>query len=267
MIAGVDVSFVILTWNSENYIVRCLESLFMSLEGTGLSYEIFVADNGSSDSSPAILKEYEKKHPGVFFNIFFNFNRGTTVSRNVALKRARGAYLCIMDSDVEVNSGLFPKLLSVLHKDPKIGMVVPKILYPSGRLQKSTDCFPTVMRKIHRFFRLRQIESAEESATIADLEQRDVDYAISALWLFRREVIESVGFLDENIFYAPEDADYCLRIWKNGFRIQYLSTVHVVHHTQEISRGFKLNKAKIEHIKGLAYYFIKHRYLFVEPKF
>lgn len=77
-------------------------------------------------------------------------------------------------------------------------------------------------------------------------------------------VVDKVGLLDENIFYAPEDVDYCLRIWKSGFKIIYDPQVSAVHHAQEISRGFTFNKATVEHIKGLFYYFRKHRCFFKE---
>jgi GT2 family glycosyltransferase len=79
--------------------------------------------------------------------------------------------------------------------------------------------------------------------------------------------LEKVGFLDEKIFYSPEDVDYCLRIWQAGFKIHYLPTVSVIHNTQEISRGYKLNRAKLSHIAGLFYLFYKHGYLFRRPVF
>lgn len=262
-----DISFVILTWNSEKYVSRCLDSIFSSLENTDLTFEIFVVDNGSQDKSPQILKEYEKKKPGVVAPILLKENVGTTVSRNLGLRKANGEFLCVMDSDVEAGPGVFTALLEALRKHPQAGMVVPKLLYPSGKWQKSIDRFPTLVHKVNRFFRLRQIEAEEGGAASGDLENREVDYAISALWLFRREVMEKVGLLDEKIFYAPEDVDYCLRIWKEGFRILYVPLVCVIHHTQEISRGWKVNKAKAQHLKGLAYLFLKHGYFFRSPDF
>jgi hypothetical protein len=57
-----------------------------------------------------------------------------------------------------------------------------------------------------------------------------------------------------------------LEIWKAGYQIQYDPTVSVVHHTQEISRGFKFNKAKIEHVKGLIYLYCKHAFFLRPPK-
>ena len=57
----------------------------------------------------------------------------------------------------------------------------------------------------------------------------EVDYLISACWLFTREVYEKVGPLDEQIFYAPEDVDFCIRVWKAGFKIGYVPEYKMVH--------------------------------------
>jgi GT2 family glycosyltransferase len=74
-----------------------------------------------------------------------------------------------------------------------------------------------------------------------------------------------VGLLDERIFYAPEDVDFCLRVWKAGLRVLCVPSVSVVHHAQEISRGPMINIAKLRHVQGLGYYFLKHRYLWRRP--
>lgn len=263
---NMDLSFVLLTWNSESYIENCFDSLLNSLAATEFSFEIFVVDNGSKDRTVEILNNYLTDHGDVLTLIFLNENVGTTVSRNMALTQVSGDSIVIMDSDVEVSEGIFEKLICSINKSFEIGMVVPRIVYPSGKWQKSIDQFPTLLHKLHRFFRLRSIEEQEGSAEANCLDEKKVDYAISAFWLFKNEVLEKVGLLDENYFYAPEDVDYCLELWKSGYQIVYVPTVTVVHHTQEISRGFKLNKAKKEHIKGLLYYFMKHKYFLFRPR-
>ena len=88
----------------------------------------------------------------------------------------------------------------------------------------------------------------------------DVDYAISACWLITRECVDKTGLLDEEIFYSPEDVDYCIRVWKAGFTIVYLPHTQMVHDAQELSRGFKLSKFHFSHLAGLFYLFKKHRY-------
>lgn len=265
-----DISFVILTWNSEQFIQKCLETLATSLQSTKLQFEVFIVDNGSKDNSVKLINELQRQSPNIITPIFLEKNTGTTFSRNLAFKKATGKYLCCLDSDMEVSSDVIPTLIQTLEDNKHAGLVVPKLLYPSGQLQKSTDAFPTIFNKIYRYFFLKLIESNEHKKSMATQqlnEAFEVDYAISAMWLFRRELIDKIGLLDEKIFYAPEDVDYCLRIWKAGYKIMYVPSISCIHHCQEISRGFKFNQATISHIKGLFYYFIKHRYFFISPKY
>jgi GT2 family glycosyltransferase len=260
-----DLSFVILTWNSERYVERCLSSVETALRKTGLSYEVLVWDNGSKDSTPALLSQLAEKSHGRVIAFLEDRNTGTTRSRNRLFAAARGDFLCVMDSDVELAGGVVDALLSLLVRDKALGIVAPRILYPSGRWQKSFDRFPTLADKIDRFFHLRTIEEREALVAWKSTKPFVVDYLISAFWLMRRELLQAVGMLDERIFYAPEDVDFCLRVWKSGFRILYVPAVSVTHHTQELSRGWKLNRAKLAHLQGLAYYFMKHRYLIRRP--
>lgn len=255
-----NLSFVLLTWNSEKYIPGCLESLLTDLKGTSFSYEIFIVDNGSKDKSVQLIESFEKKFPGKIFPIFLSKNTGTTISRNLALKKTKGKYIIIMDSDLMVSPGTIEILIKNLKDNKNAGMFVPRLLYPNGNLQKSTDVFPSIFTKIFRYFFLKIIEKKENRTESKNNGAYAVDYAISAMWVLKREVMDKVGLLDENIFYAPEDVDYCLRIWKSGYCIMYNPDVSCIHHTQEISRGIKINSAALNHIKGLLYYFKKHNY-------
>lgn len=261
---NIDISVIILTWNSEKYLKKCFYSIIESLRESTLSFEIFVVDNGSTDDTKYILDGFEVRWPKNVKTVYLKTNTGTTYSRNVALKQAKGKYLAIVDSDVQVPIGIFQLLISRLIEDSTIGLVAPKLVYPGGLLQKSTDDFPTVFSKFKRLFFLKQIEKSEQLKYEEDV-LRDVDYAISAFWLLPHSVLDDIGYLDENIFYAPEDVDYCLSIRKKKYRIVYDPSVCAMHYAQEISRGFKFNKATREHIKGLIYYFKKHRYLFTKP--
>lgn len=258
-------SFIILTWNSERYIEKCLFSLIENLDVEFQPYEIYVVDNGSTDSTRRILENYIRKYPNIVKTILLDTNRGTTFSRNLALKNAVGKYICIIDSDIAVSNNFLVPLVTVLNKSSNIGMVVPRLVYKNGSYQKSTDVFPTIFTKLKRYFFLKINEKRDDKN-----ENRDdyfVDYAISAFWLIKREVVNKVGLLDENIFYAPEDVDYCLRIWQNKYSIVCVPIVEVLHDAQEISRKFRINKAFFEHIKGLLYFFSKHKYLFNKPSF
>ncbi len=134
-------------------------------------------------------------------------NTGTTYSRNLALKQAQGRYLCVLDCDVEVLPGAIAQLIHTLEQDRHIGLAAPRLVYPNGNLQKSTDVFPTILTKVMRYFFLKLIGKRDheraKNLTYQQSGRSEVDYAISAMWVFKREVLERVGFLDEKFFYAP----------------------------------------------------------------
>lgn len=256
-----DFSVVILTYNSESYIETCLRSLISSFNDNDASYEIFVIDNGSVDRTRAIITQVRDDMSGNIQLILFDYNTGTTFSRNQGLKRATGDRIIIMDSDAYTSPEIIMQLGRYLDTNPQCGMAVPKLTYPDGRFQISTDEFPTLWHKIKRFFFLKKMEGNESQNNPS---VSSVDYAISAFWMFTRDVLEKVGYLDEKIFYSPEDVDYCIRIWLSGKEIHYLPQYSMVHDAQEISRakGLKINKFTISHLQGLLYLFIKHRYFF-----
>ncbi len=261
-----DISFVILAWNCKDFMENCLFSIQASLSETKTPYEIIVVDNGSSDGTSEILESLVQKKELPLQVICLEKNTGTTYSRNLAFTRAKGTYICVMDSDVQLRSHVVETLMLRMESDSSVGLAVPKLVYPDGKLQKSTDVFPSITRKIYRYFFLKNLEAREAQKKGNMEELRVVDYAISALWVMKADLVKNVGLLDENIFYAPEDVDYCLRIWKAGYKILYDPAVFAIHHTQEISRGFRLNRAFFSHIKGLFYYFHKHGYWFRAPK-
>ncbi len=261
-----QLSIIMLTWNSEQYIDACLQSIIDSIHLEQSEYEIFVVDNGSSDQTRAHIETYQRRYGDLIKSILLDSNTGTTYPRNLALKAARGEFIAVMDSDMETNPDTFSVLITTMLENKKAGLVAPKLIYGSGSLQKSTDQFPTLMHKAYRYFFLKQIESREDEAS-KHLSTTDVDYAISAFWLFRRELLSRIGYLDEKFFYAPEDVDFCLRVWKGGQKVLFVPESQAIHYAQELSRGLVFNKAFAEHLRGMLYFFRKHRYWLKKPVF
>ena len=253
-------STVVLSYNSALHIEKCIRALARE-RSSEEEDEVWVLENGSSDGSNAILQRLEREFAGFLKVLYVQSNLGTTVSRNRLLRRATGRYIAVVDSDVEILEGTIARLLQRLDANPTCGILAPRLIYPDGRFQLSADTFPTLVHKLKRYFTLRLMERTAHDRTLPT-NPHLVDYAISAFWIMRREVIERVGLLDENIFYSPEDVDYCLRVWKAGYTVVYDPTVVAIHDAQEISRGFRLRKATIQHMLGLLYYFRKHKYCF-----
>lgn len=256
--AAVNLTCILLTWNSAAYVEHCLRSVCADLDDSGLRYELIVIDNGSTDGTLEVLGRLARPELLV---IPLGHNTGTTFSRNIGLRMARGEYVAILDSDIEIHQrGAFRRVLGHLQAHPDVGIAAPQLRFPSGRYQKTTDVFPTLTHKLRRFVALRAMEAQEGRQDRGDA-PRDVDYAVSAFWMLPRHVTASVGLLDEKIFYAPEDVDYCLRVALAGLRVVYLPQVVATHHAQEISRRRLLSKSFREHLKGLAYFYRKHGFV------
>lgn len=252
-------SAIILSYNAAGHLERAVGSLASACAALApAECEIFVVDNGSRDGSLALLDRLAKAFPGLLHAIRLPQNRGTTVSRNLALRQARGDIVLVMDCDVEVPAGALAPLLGRLGQDPRIGLLAPRLVHRDGRPQLSADVFPTLPHKLRRAFGLRRMERALPAMPET---LRRVDYAISAFWMIPRRTLDRVGLLDEKIFYAPEDVDYCLRIWQAGLEVVQDGSVTVIHDAQERSRGWRSPGFALSHVAGLVYFFRKHRYV------
>ena len=261
------VGFVILIWNSEKVIENCLRSI------AGLKTidpAVVLIDNGSTDRGAEIVNRYAEQYPGLFSCVRYGENRGTTVSRNDGLRRLRDAspdYYCILDSDTVVNDDAFLTMIGEMETHPEYGLIGPTMANSDGILQMSARAFPTLTDKALKVIPLEALQEKgvrmeRQVPPDPDARSYPVDYLMSACWLIRPETLEKAGLLDEKIFYAPEDAEYCIRVWKAGYQVAFCPAARIVHEWQRLSRKKVVSKMNWEHIKGLAYMFRKHRYLF-----
>lgn len=260
-VAKYDISFVVLTWNSQRFLVKCFNSIVDCCTAQQVSFEILVSDNGSTDQSGEIFDRFSSKYPEQFKVESLGKNTGTTYPRNLGIRKARGEFLCILDSDTELREGSLGDILTALKENHRLGIVVPKLLLPDGTIQNSVKKFPTFIQKLGK---IRQAVLKMEAANpdfypnFPFTEVTEVDTAISACWFFRCELIDQVGYLDENIFYSPEDLDFCVRVRKQGLKILYWPDFTVFHDTQQISHRKPFSKVSRSHFSGLVYYFKKH---------
>ncbi|WNC68464.1 glycosyltransferase [Thalassotalea nanhaiensis] len=253
------ISVVILSYNSITPLERCLLHLIEALKPLEMANEIFVVDNGSTDGSVELIESFQHKNEHLISTILFNENKGTTYSRNAALRQVKGEYILIIDSDAYVTSQAITSLINYLKHNPETGIAVPRLFYRNGNFQMSCDKFPTLIHKIKRFLFLKKFEKITNYLQSAKA-PISVDYAISACWMISQKAFMDTGLFDENIFYSPEDVDYCIRVWEQGYKITYLPDVEVVHDAQELSRGFRLSMFHLHHLKGLVYLMRKHKY-------
>ena len=161
-----DLSCIILTWNSAAYVQACIGSVLADLQSSGLRHEVLVIDNGSTDATLELLSALAGPALTV---IALGHNTGTTFSRNIGLRMARGRFLAVLDSDIEIDQpGVFRQLIEHLQAHPAIGLVAPRLRFPSGHHQKTVDVFPTLLHKVRRLLRLRAMEAEEGRAGVGE---------------------------------------------------------------------------------------------------
>jgi len=253
-----DYTVIILTWNSRQHVAACIESLREA--APGYRGDLIVIDNGSSDGTPQIVRELAPAARLVQNQL----NRGVAAARNQGLALARSPVSIILDVDTVVLPGAFARLLSFLDATPSVGVCGPRLLLPDQTIQASCQLFPTVIDKIVRQLPawigepwLREVELADWDHTGV----RDIDYVVGACQAIRMSALHSVGWLDERIFYGPEDVDLCLRMRLRGWRVTYLGDSVVRHECQRVTRR-RLNALTVRHIRGLAHLYRTHGYLF-----
>ncbi len=250
-----------LTWNSERFVTEYLTTLFADADASGTTIEVLVVDNGSQDGTLQQLEEWQQRRPEL--RVFRQpVNRGTTVSRNLALRHAQGEFVFVVDSDTRILPGTLVGLragIEDLERSHPVGLLCPKLTYPNGDPQESARRFPTMITKGLRLLRWEALRQWEESipAVLAG-QVTKVDYAISAAWFFRKRILGEVGYLDEKIFYAPEDTDYCARVWENGREVWFFPEVTVIHDCQRLTNKKPLSKMGLSHASGLLYFWRKH---------
>lgn len=265
------IGFVILTWNSEKYIKRCLDSI-VKIES--IYSEIYVIDNGSTDNTIRIVQKFvDNTYDNSKVNVVkLKYNYGTTKSRNIGIKELERKcdYICILDSDTEINEEAVLNMICILKKDNRNGIVGPKMCDEAGVVQNSGRKIPTITIKLLKILPFKSLKSKaekmEEYPERMD-DYRFTGYLMSACWMIKTSVVKNIGLLDEKIFYAPEDVEYCLRAWTRGYRVLYCQNVQIIHSWQRLSRKKLFSKHNYEHIKGLIYMYHKYKFLFSNKKF
>lgn len=254
------VSFVILSWNSEKYLEKCLDSI---INLKNIDYEIILVDNGSTDNSIDIIEKFMKKNNKIQL-IKLEKNYGTTISRNKGLHKIKNTdYICILDSDTIINDNAILLMSNYLKKNSKVGIVGPEMINGEGERQIPYRRFPTWKIKLLKACPIKKISKLGEQIENYDVDNLpddfECDYLISACWMMRFKTYKLNGDLDEKIFYSPEDVEYCMRVRKNNLSIVHMKNAQIVHFYQRISKKKLISKANLTHLWGIHYVLKKYK--------
>lgn len=260
-------AWVLLTWNSEKYILNCLKSI-VNIEG--VESQIIVVDNGSQDRTIDIIEDFNNVH---FIELEkLSTNMGTTKPRNKGLKKVNkdSDFICILDSDTIVNTEAVNVLIKTLTEDKAAMIAGPKLITSNGIEQPSARTFPTMTTKILKACPIKCVEDKgrmlEKCPNESKEEPFQADVIMSACWMMKPEILNKVGTLDEFYFYSPEDTEYCLRTQMKGYKVLYCPDAVIIHEWQRLSKKKFFSKVNYESLKGHIHMFIQYKYCFSTKK-
>ena len=220
-----DISVAIVSYNTRDLLRACLRSLQAREADGEATLEIIVADNGSADGSPEMVRA---EFPTVRV-IETGENLGFGRANNLALQDAAGQAYCLLNSDAELLPGALSAALAVLHSDPKISLVGGQLLWPGGRPQTSYGDDPTlggVLRE-QTFTGANAVAPprAPQNGAV-----KDVDQICGAFMLLRPDAWREMGGFDPFYFMYNEDVDLNFRLRRAGWRVVFAPQVRITHH-------------------------------------
>ncbi len=224
-----DLSIIIVNWNSKNYLRQCIASILSKTHG--IEFEIIVVDNGSFDGCNEMLSQY---HPSVRF-IQSDKNLGFGKANNLAFQESYGASILLLNPDTELADSAINVLYEHLHSLPNAGIVGCKILNADGSVQTtSVASFPTIPSQIldSEYMRTRWPRSRLwGTRVLCDCESHaeEVDAISGACIMLKRNVFEQVGLFSEEYFMYTEDIDLCYAVKHSGYRNYYVPGASIIH--------------------------------------
>ncbi|HTU20819.1 MAG TPA: glycosyltransferase family 2 protein [Gemmataceae bacterium] len=213
----VQLSILLVLHNRAELTLACLRSMQPRLQEVGA--EVVLVDNASRDETSTLLERI--RGAKVIRN---RDNRGFPRAVNQAAAAAAGELLLLLNNDTEVLGDSLGAAVRFLAANPHVGAVGGRIILLDGTLQEA-GC--TLWREGHVF----QYGRGDNPNAAEYLFQRDVDYCSAAFLMTRRELFARMGGLDTA--YSPgyfEDLDYCVRLWRAGWRVVYLPNIALLHY-------------------------------------
>ena len=228
---SVLLSIIIVNWNTEELLAGCLRSVYETVYDSRL--EVFVVDNASTDGSTEMVRE---QFPQVLL-VENSENVGFARANNQAIRRCRGCFVLLLNSDTEVYPGALEAMLRFMEEHPQSGGCGPRLLNPDGSLQAS--CHP-MLTTTREFWRLMFLDRFWPRATYAQerwsLDRaRPVEVLKGACFLLRRAALDQVGLLDEQYFMYTEEMDLCYRLLQAGWQLWWVPQATVKHYGEASS--------------------------------
>ena len=251
-----NIDVIIITYNSKPFISACIDSL---LSSHNVCSRITVVDNASTDGTVELIEE---KYPSVKV-LGSTENMGYAWAVNKGVASADGDFFLVANADVVFHSDTICQLVEYLMTHRDVGVVGPQQVFPDGKWQRSYGNVPGIGDSVRNLVGITSFHNwVRRSAWPRRIDRypKEVGYIDGAAMAIRKKAYRFAGGFDENFFFYGEEADFCFRLRKSGWRVVFLPSALLTHIRGGSSRraDAKTEKYLRLHVNSKLILFEKH---------
>jgi len=243
-------SYCVVNTNGREHLLACLAAIEAADPVSGDS-EVLVCDNASEDGSAAAVRE---RFPDARL-IALERREGKAANDSRLLAEARGRYCLLLNEDSELRPGAARALVDALEGDRHAAAAGARLLDSAGRPVPCAWRSPGWRTAIAGALFLHRVYTVQSKGE----RTREVDWVQSSAMLVRRDAAERVGFLDPDFFVYSDETDFCARLRRAGWRIQFVPAAEAIHHDQMATDAAGAERRIVEYHRNRDLYLRRNR--------
>lgn len=226
----VQVSIIIVNYNTFRLTSACIQSILNFVQG--VSYEIIVVDNHSTDVNP-----HQFMHKFSFIQLIKSpLNVGFAKGNNLGIAISRGEYILLLNSDaVLINDAITP-VIEFLAQNPQVAVGSARLQYPDGKVQHNCQRFPSVKYQLIELLRLQKMSSGIKKKLFGSFfnynEIAYPDWVWGTFFMFKKDLLNILPGkkLADDFFMYSEDMQWCKDFRLRGYKTVFLPEARIEHH-------------------------------------
>jgi len=226
-----DLSIIIINYKTKDLTLQTIDSVFKAKQPKG-KLEVILVDNDSQDDTPATVR---KKFKQVKI-IQSNKNLGFAAGNNLGMRKAKGKYVLLLNSDTIIDKNTLVKMIDFMDKNQDVGLSTCRVNLVAGGIDPASHRgFPTPWASLTYYLGLEKL--FPKSKLFSQYHQswkgltttHEIDSPVGAFFMLRKKALNQVGLLDEAYFMYAEDIDLAFRIKQAGWKVIYTPITKILH--------------------------------------